>query len=158
MEANMQVRELCTRAVVTCWRDTSALAMACLMRDHHVGDVIVVDEGDGGVTPVGIVTDRDLVIHVMARGVTPELLRASDLMREDELVTVLESELDYDAIWHMRGKGIRRLPVVDSKNHLVGVLTSDDLTRFLAEELSEVTHVVPRQIKLEETRRAPAAP
>jgi CBS domain-containing protein len=157
MEADMQVRELCHHAVVTCWRDTSALAMACLMRDHHVGDVIVVDEGDGAVLPVGIVTDRDLVIHVMAKGVAPELLCAGDLIREDELVTVLESEQVYDAIWHMRGNGIRRLPVVDRKNHLVGVVTSDDLTRFLAEELFEVTRVVPRQIKLEESRRAPAA-
>lgn len=153
----MQIRELCARAVVTCWRETGALEIARLMREHHVGDVIVVDEDVGGIKPVGIVTDRDLVIHVLAQGVAPESMLAGDLMREDELVTVLESELVYDAIWHMRGKGVRRLPVVDLKNHLVGVLTADDVTRFLAQELSDVTRVVPRQIQLEERRRAPAA-
>lgn len=153
----MQIRELCSRAVITCWRETAAPEIASLMREHHVGDVVVVDEDAGGVKPVGIVTDRDLVVHVLAAGVAPEQVRAGDLMREDELVTVLESELVYDAIWHMRGHGVRRLPVVDTRNRLVGMLTSDDVTRFLAQELSDVTRVVPRQIKLEESRRAPAA-
>jgi CBS domain-containing protein len=121
-----------------------------------VGDVIVVDEGEGGATPVGIVTDRDLVVQVMAQGVAPESLHAEDLITA-ELVTVLESETVYDAIWHMRSRGIRRLPVVDAKCRLLGILTADDVSRFLAEELTEIARAVPHQIKRETAvRREPA--
>lgn len=152
----MHIGEICTRSVVTCRRDASVLELAQLMRDHHVGDVIVVDEHEGHVTPVGVVTDRDLVVEVLAKGVDPDLLRAGDLIA-NEIVTAFESELVYDAIWHMRGKGIRRLPVVDTHNHLRGVLTADDVTKFLAEELTEVARIAPRQIKREEATREPVA-
>jgi len=142
---------------VTCGRETSALELAQLMRDRHVGDVIVVDEHDGQMTPVGVVTDRDLVVEILAKGANPDLLRAGDLIA-NEIVTAFESELVYDAIWHMRGKGIRRLPVIDSHNHLLGVLTADDVTAFLAEELTEVARIAHRQIKREEAAQDPLAP
>ena len=152
----MHIGEICTRSVVTCRRDTTVLELARLMRDHHVGDVIVVDDHAGVIEPVGVITDRDLVIEVMAKGVSPGSLRAEDLIAT-EIVTAFESELVYDAIWHMRGKGIRRLPVVDAHNHLVGVLTADDVTRFLAEILTDVARISPLQIKREEARREPVA-
>lgn len=144
----MRIGDLCTRAAVTCGRSTSALELAGLMRDHHVGDVIVVDRDAGGSTPVGIVTDRDLIVRIMAKGVDPNLVRADDLIA-DGLVTAVEREGVYDAIWHMRSRGVRRLPVVDDRNHLLGVLTADDVTRFLAEELKELTNAVPHQQRLE---------
>jgi CBS domain-containing protein len=156
MEVDMHIGEICTRSVVTCGRDTSALELAQLMRDHHVGDVIVVDEREGKLTPVGIVTDRDLVVQVMAKGLNPDLPRAGDMI-VDELVTAVESEGVYDAIWHMRNKGIRRLPVVDAHNRLLGVLTADDVTEFLAEELTQVARIMPRQIKVEEAALDPVA-
>lgn len=149
----MRIGEICTRSVVTCGRETSALEAARLMREHHVGDLIVVDEVDGRVTPVAVVTDRDLVIEVMAQGLDPAMLRVGDLI-VDELVTAGEDEVVYDAIWHMRGKNIRRLPVVDAHNHLVGVLTADDVTRFLAEQLTEVARIPALQIKREMVRDA----
>ena len=150
----MNIGEICTRSVVTCRRDASALELAQLMRDHHVGNVIVVDEHAGKSIPIGIVTDRDLVVEVLAKSVAPGLLHAGDLIAND-LVTAFESELVYDAIWHMRSKCIRRLPVVDANNHLLGVLTADDVTRFLAEELSEVTRIGRRPTKRERTTRGP---
>lgn len=153
----MHIGEICTRSVVTCGRETSVLELAQLMRDRHVGDVIVVDEHDGQMTPVGVVTDRDLVVEILAKGANPDLLRAGDLIA-NEIVTAFESELVYDAIWHMRGKGIRRLPVIDSHNHLLGVLTADDVTAFLAEELTEVARIAHRQIKREEAAQDPLAP
>ena len=153
----MHIGDICTRSVVTCRRDASVLEVARLMRDRHVGDVIVVDEGEGRQTPVGIVTDRDLVVAVLAEGISAEGLRAGDLI-VDEVVTAFESELVYDAIWHMRSQGIRRLPIVDAQCHLSGVLTADDVTRFLAEELSSVARIVPRQITKEEATRAPVGP
>ena len=97
----MRIGDLCTRSVVTCRRDTSALELAQLMRDRHVGDVIVVDVDAGGSTPVGIVTDRDMIVRIMAKGVDPNLVRADDLIT-DGLVTAIGQEGVYDGIWHMR--------------------------------------------------------
>jgi signal-transduction protein with cAMP-binding, CBS, and nucleotidyltransferase domain len=154
-EMEMRVADICTRRVVTCGRDANAQELAKLMRDCHVGDVIVVDapeEGRG--RPVGIVTDRDLVVQVMAQGVAPELVRAGDLMK-DKLVTVEESELVFDAIWHMRGQGVRRLPVVDVHRRLVGVITADDITAFLASQLTETARIAPHEAKLEQAARQP---
>jgi CBS domain-containing protein len=64
----------------------------------------------------------------------------------------------YDAIWHMRSRGIRRLPVVDARGPLVGVLTADDVTALLADELTQVARIMPRQVGLEAASRAPLAP
>lgn len=148
----MRIGEICTRSVVTCGRDASVFELAQRMREHHVGSVVVVDERDGKSIPVGIVTDRDLVVEVMARGVDPGNLRAGDLI-VGELITALESELVYDAVWQMRRHGIRRLPVVDACNGLLGMLTTNDVTRFLAEELGDVARIVPCQVRLEGVRR-----
>jgi signal-transduction protein with cAMP-binding, CBS, and nucleotidyltransferase domain len=148
----MHIGDICTRSVVTCGRDTSALELARLMRERHVGDVVVVDELAEGATPIGVVTDRDLVVEVMAAGVDPDLLRASDLI-VGELATAVDTELVYDAIWHMRSRGVRRLPVVDADNHLCGLLTADDVARFLAQELTEVARIGPEQIRAEQSRR-----
>lgn len=152
----MRIGEICTREVVHCGRDTSVAEIAQLMRNHHVGDVIVVEPHQGKLVPVGIVTDRDLVVQVLAQGVGPDALTANDLM-SDELVTAVESEVVYDAIWHMRTKGIRRLPVVDERKFLIGVLTADDVTEFLAEELAQIARIVPHQVKLEKAALAPVA-
>jgi CBS domain-containing protein len=150
----MHVSEICTREVVTCARNCSAIELARLMRDRHVGDLIVVETREGKPMPVGIVTDRDLVVQVLARGVDPEMLSAADIMCAD-LTTALGSEAVYDAIWHMRSQGIRRLPIVDARGALLGVLTADDVTRFLAAELTEVSHIAPRQLKVEQQTLAP---
>ena len=144
----MHIGEICTRSVVTCRRDASARDLARLMRERHVGDVIVVDEHEGLLTPVGVVTDRDLVVEVLATDADPDALLAEDLMARN-VATAFESELVYDAIWHMRGKSIRRLPVVDAHNHLLGILTADDVTRFLAQELSDMSRIATHQIERE---------
>jgi signal-transduction protein with cAMP-binding, CBS, and nucleotidyltransferase domain len=147
----MRISEICRREVVTCARKTSASDLSRIMRDSHVGDVIVVDTYQGKPVPIGLVTDRDLVVHVLAAGVPADSVTASDLMAE-ELVTAFESEYVYDAIWHMRSKGIRRLPVVDDGKFLVGVVTMDDITRYLAEEMSEVARITPHQLVIERSR------
>jgi CBS domain-containing protein len=151
----MRIGEVCTRDVVYCEDDASIVLIAQLMRDHHVGDVVVVEETGNKRIPVGIVTDRDLVVEVIAQGVAPNELRAKDLMRRGALATAKESALLYSAIALMRDKGIRRLPVVDADNALVGVLTADDVTEFLAEELTEIARIVPRQRKVEAAARPP---
>lgn len=150
----MRIGEICTREVVHCERSESVALIAQLMRDYHVGDVIVVERKESKRIPVGIVTDRDLVVEVLAQGIDPNGIAAKDLMYS-ELATAEEGDDVYEAIMRMRTRGIRRLPVVDADGSLVGVLTADDVTEFLAEELTEIARIVPRQRRQEGTARPP---
>lgn len=152
----MRIKEICTKDVLTCAREASALEAAQLMRKFHVGDLVVVDQRDGRAVPVGILTDRDLVVEVLAAAIGPADVTAGELMR-GEAVTASDGEFVYDAIWHMRSKGVRRLPVVDSKGFVVGILTADDVARFLAAEFAEVARIAPQQVARERTVRTAAA-
>ena len=150
----MRIGEICTREVAFCGRDASVLELAQLMRNHHVGDLVVAEARNGRLEPLGIVTDRDLVVKVLAEGVVAETLKAGDLMTR-ELVTVAESESVHHAIERMRAEGVRRLPVVGADGALVGVLSADDVTEFLAEELSGLAHIASRQSVLEKAALLP---
>ena len=140
----MRIGEGCTRLVATCSRSTSALDIAQQMSALHVGDVIVVDDKGGQLTPVGVVTDRDLVVKVMAAGIDAGSVQAGDLVG-GMVETACESELMHDAVWHLRRKRVRRLPVVDAHGHLIGILTSDDVARFLADELTALNCIATDQ-------------
>jgi signal-transduction protein with cAMP-binding, CBS, and nucleotidyltransferase domain len=152
----MRIGDICTRSAVYCDRTMRIPLVAQLMRNRNVGEVIVVEPDGDKVRPVGVVTDRDLVLEVLAQGVAPEALAAQDLMQPGVL-TVGEDETVYDAIWHMRSRNVRRLPVIDSDGHLVGVLSQDDVIGFLSQEMTQVARVSPDQIKAERAHRAPVA-
>jgi CBS domain-containing protein len=152
----MRISEICTRQVVTCARGTGVRELAQLMRERHVGDVVVVDRGEEGDVPVGIVTDRDLVVRVLAKGLDIDVVTAGDLMGEP-LTIAFDCEDVYDAIWHMRSHGIRRLPVVDAHRFLRGVLTMDDVTARLAADLADMVRIVPCQGEREQQAFAPSA-
>jgi signal-transduction protein with cAMP-binding, CBS, and nucleotidyltransferase domain len=139
----MRVGDFCIRDVVQCTRDASALELSQLMRESHVGDVVVVDQPNGKKIAVGIVTDRDLVIEVMARERDPALVTAKDLMG-GELVTVGEGNDVYETAELMRDRGVRRTPVVDDQGGLLGIVTLDDLLRIISEQLALLTRVVAR--------------
>jgi signal-transduction protein with cAMP-binding, CBS, and nucleotidyltransferase domain len=146
----MRIDEICTREVITCSRRASAADIAQLMREHHVGTLVVTQPREDGQVPVGIITDRDLVVQVLARRVAPETVAAEDMMAEPRTLTV--SDTVYDAIWQMRRHGIRRLPVVDERGTLRGIVTADDLVQYVAEELTQLARVSPLQRHGEEDR------
>jgi len=150
----MKIGEICTREVVYCGPRDGVLEVAQLIRYHHVGDLIVAETRDRLLRPLGVVTDRDLVVKVLAEGVGAETLTAGDLMTR-ELVCAEDSELLHEAIHRMREHGVRRLPVVDAAGQLVGVLSADDVVEFLAEELSGVARIFPRQSALERSLLPP---
>lgn len=140
----MRVGDFCIREVVQCTRDASALELSQLMRESHVGDVVVVDQPNGKKIAVGIVTDRDLVIEVMAKERDPALVTAKDLMG-GELVTVGEGNDVYETAELMRDRGVRRTPVVDDQGGLVGIVTLDDLLRIIGEQLALLARVIARE-------------
>jgi CBS domain-containing protein len=140
----MNIRKLCTTDTVSCARHESVQGAALLMRKHHVGDVVVVDDPDGERTPVGIVTDRDIVVSVIALGLDPVSLEVGDVM-SDDLLTACEHDDPYQTIERMRLRGIRRVPVVADSGSLVGIVSADDLLLFLAEEMEELSRISPHQ-------------
>lgn len=149
----MPVGELCIRQVVVTPRTTSVSEAAKLMRQHHVGDIVVTDEIAGRRAPVGIVTDRDIVLEVLAQELDATSLSAGDIMSSD-LITVRENEGVFQTIQLMRAKGARRAPVVNGEGALVGIVSVDDLVELLAEELSQLAKLIAREQKLEaELRR-----
>ena len=140
----MEVGKLCTVDTVCCARDESVQGAALLMRKHHVGDIVVVDDVDGERTPAGIVTDRDIVVSVVALGLDPAGLQVGDIMTDD-LLTADEHDDVSVTIERMRLRGIRRLPVVGEGGRLAGIVSADDLLGFLAEEMEDLARISPYQ-------------
>ena len=140
----MAIGEICNREVVYAARDTTVQAAAKLMRHYHVGSLVVIDEFGGKRIPVGIVTDRDIVIEVDATELDPKVITIGDIMTS-QLATVPESEGLLETMEVMRAKGVRRLPVVGGEGQLVGIVTIDDLLEILAEELTDLTRIVSKE-------------
>ena len=124
----MRVGEVCNREVIVANREESVLA-AKLMRDNHVGDLVVVESQAQRRAPVGIITDRDLVVEILAKEVDPNAVIIGEAMSE-ELVTAAEDEEFMAVVKRMRQHGVRRVPVVDAQGGLVGLLAVDDVLDF----------------------------
>lgn len=149
----MPVGEICNREVIVIQRDATVVEAAKLMRQYHVGAVIVVEKRDGRQVPVGVVTDRDLVVEVIATELDENVITVGDIMAQ-EVFTIKESTASYEAIELMRRKTARRLPVVDETGELVGILTLDDALQLLSEELLDLAKLVRYEQK-KETRHRP---
>lgn len=148
----MPIGEICNREVVIVQREDTVLQAAKLMRQHHVGDLLAVEEHDKRRIPVGIITDRDLVVEIVAPELDPTVITVGDIM-VTKLVTIKESSGVFESIQCMRKKGIRRLPVVDDEGGLVGIVTLDDLLALMANELGALGRLVEREQKNESSRR-----
>jgi CBS domain-containing protein len=123
------------------------------MRMFHVGDVIVIENRGDRRVPVGILTDRDIVLSIVASDPSHlAYLMVSDAM-SSELVTADEGMNVSDAIRLMRERGVRRLPIVDREGGLVGILTFDDIVRFFADELNELVKLVASERQMEQRYR-----
>ncbi len=140
----MAIGEICNREVVYVNREVTVQAACKLMRHYHVGSLVVVDEVDGKRVPVGIVTDRDVVVEVDAMDLDPKVITVGDIMSA-ELVTVPETQGVLETIEVMRFKGVRRVPIVDKDGRLIGIVTIDDLLEVLAEELTDIARIVSKE-------------
>ena len=143
----MPIGEICNREVVFSYRNHTVREAALLMREYHVGDLVVVEE-NGKRKPVGIVTDRDIAISIVALGLDPDVITVGDIMGP-ELVTVRENQGVFETIQQMRLKGVRRLPIVGEEGALVGIVAVDDLVALFADELSELSKAIVREQMVE---------
>ncbi|MFO1205074.1 MAG: CBS domain-containing protein [Burkholderiales bacterium] len=149
----MSIGEICTREVVVTPPSTNVEAAAELMRHHHVGDLIVVEKRGEERIPVGIVTDRDIVVEVVAAGLDPKSLTVGEIMCQ-ELVTGREEDGILDTLQIMRTRGVRRLPILNADGSLLGIVTVDDLIEVFAEELTDLARVISRGRAREATVRS----
>lgn len=149
----MTIGEVCNRGVVVVDKAEDIGAAARIMRDHHVGTVVVVEGDEGAWKPVGIVTDRDLVLEVLALDMVSMNLRVGDLTGT-RLLTLDEDGDVTDAIKSMRDWGVRRAPVVDEDGFLVGILSLDDLIDLISEQLSDIVGVMVHGQKQEQKKAA----
>lgn len=149
----MNAGELCNRKVVTATRETSISEAARLMRDSHVGSLIVIDNRDNRVEPVGILTDRDIVVEVLAENIDPNIVTVGDIMTS-AVLKVCEHDSILETAQRMRARGVRRVPVVSNQRELVGVLAQDDILGLLSEELSLLVKVTTREFEQEVKKRS----
>ncbi|ADD04227.1 CBS domain protein [Natrialba magadii ATCC 43099] len=136
----MPIESLARSDVVTAHEDESVQELATRMDESHVGSVVITD----GDEPIGIVTDRDLATRVLGDGMDPAETTASDVM-SDNITTVDQTAGFYEATELMSEHGIRRLPVCDDSNELVGIITADDLNELLADEHLQLSDVIQAQ-------------
>ena len=145
------VRDLANRKAVIASSDATLRECAQVMRDEHVGSVVVVDR-KAKWRPVGVITDRDIVVEAVAVGLDPATLTAGDVAATP-VTTVREDEDILDALARMREGGVRRLPVVDAEDQLSGIVTLDDLLQALAEQLDSVARVISAERTKESVTR-----
>ena len=136
----MPVADLARDDVVTADAEASVDELASTLKERNVGSVVVTRDDE----PVGIVTDRDLTVRVLAAGIDPTDTTAADVMTEDPC-TIDRREGFYRATELMSEHGVRRLPVHDEDGDLVGILTADDLTELLADEMDGVAEIIRAQ-------------
>ncbi len=133
----MALIDFCRTPVVSVLPDLSVVEAAKMMVDKNVGSLVVVE----GNKPIGLLTDRDIVLRVTAQGKNPSQTLVKEVMTPN--LVVLKEEMGlFDAIESVKGKGVRRLPVVDREGKLVGILTVDDIVYLLGQEMSDIAEII----------------
>ncbi len=141
MGITMTVGDVCNHNVVIIGQQDSISRAARLMRDYHVCDVVVVESSNGINIPVGILTDRDIVVKIIAAELDLDAVSVGDLMN-DQLLTANESDQVTVTLKRMRHKGIRCMPVICQDNGLIGILSIDDILDTLTEKLNDIGQII----------------
>ena len=152
------VGQICVREVVTVTRDANIADAARKMRDRHVGSLVVVETRGDAERPIGIITDRDIVVEVCALDLDPHDVAVGELLDMGvPLVTVDETEDVRDALEAMRHHGLRRMPVLSSRRNLLGIVSSDDIIQVIVNDLNALASISPRERKREAATRRPVS-
>lgn len=142
----------CTRHVMTVGPEATVVEASKIMRQAHVGCVVVVANENNRKRPIGVITDRDVVVEVVALGVAPETLKVGEIVQRP--LTCIGEDAGYaEAVRLMAQNGVRRMPVVDHAGDLVGIITLDDVLRQLAAPLVALSDLVARERSFETATR-----
>jgi CBS domain-containing protein len=138
----MKLKEAFTRNVVTAEPEDTLAAVATRMQEQHVGTVVIVE----GQRPVGIITDRDLALALGAQGISRDTAAHKVMTRH--VVAIPEDTGLFAATKYIKDCAVRRLPIVDSQDHVVGVVSMDDMFRLLARELYNLAEGIEHEMKV----------
>lgn len=147
----MRVGDFCKHGVVTVATTADVVEIAQVMRDEHVGFLVVVNDGDPDRRPQGVITDRDLALQVCARDVDPHSVTAADIMSRDPLTAREQDDLN-EVVQAMRIAGFRRVPVLKASGSLVGVIAVDDAIEVIAGLLCDVCGSIRAEQRQERRR------
>lgn len=147
----MRTAEVCTRDVVATRRNTSLTDAAKLMRENHVGSIVILDDAEPN-KPAGILTDRDIVVSVVAAGLDNRTMTVGEVMSPG-LVTAGEDDDALATLKSMRRRGIRRMPVVDRAGELCGIVSLDDLMEVAGGAIDDIVGAITSERSLESWRR-----
>jgi len=150
----MLVGNICKTEVVTVTADQTVAAAARLMREKHVGLLVVVDSGEvkPDLKPVGVLTDRDIVTAVVAKDVDARALKVGDVMTRHPVLAGESHSLE-GTLRFMRDAGVRRAPVVGTRGQLTGILSLDDVIAGFATQLTDVAGAFLNEQTHERTTR-----
>lgn len=140
----MLLSSICTLEPACCGPHATALEAARLMRKKHTGDLVVIDDGNDKAAPLGIITDRDIVVEILAKGLDPAVTLVNAIVRTP-IVIANDSDDISQALSLMRVHGVRRLPVVNHEGTLVGIITADDVLRHLAADAATLADIIARE-------------
>lgn len=146
----MSLERISSKAVVTIFPDATALEAAKLMQSKHIGCLVVIDD----FRPIGIVTDRDIVLKVVASEKKPAETTVKNIMTTSPTMVNVNYDL-LDAVRLMRNRGVRRLPVVDEHRHLLGIVTMDDVLTAFGAEAGDLAGIVQKEFGLEREGATP---
>jgi CBS domain-containing protein len=151
----MNVGNICRRPVATILPGAGLTVAAKLMRVEHVGFLVVVEPArqEDGLNVVGVLTDRDIVIAVVAREADPRTLTVGDVMTRDPLVAKETSSVEA-TLRFMHEVGVRRVPVLNSTGQLAGVMALDDALKAIADQLSNIAGCIRSEQRVERFVRA----
>ena len=148
----MNAGSVCKRAVTTVAPTDDLVAAAHIMREKHVGYLIVAEARGQDRRIVGVLTDRDIVVAVLAREVDARALKVGDVMTRDPLL-IDEAQSIEVVLRHMREAGVRRVPVVDRLGALTGVLSIDDVLERVADQLINIAGSIRNEQRMERAVR-----
>jgi CBS domain-containing protein len=151
----MNAGSVCKRGVVTVAPTDDLVAAAHVMREKHVGYLIVSETSaapEKGRRVVGVLTDRDIVVAVLAQEVDAHTLKVGDVLTRDPLL-IDEAQSIEAVLRHMREAGVRRVPVVDRSGGLAGVLSIDDVLERIAEQLLNIAGSIRNEQRIERAVR-----
>jgi len=140
----MHIGAICSRETIIASPADSIQTASQQMLQYNVGSLVLVETDAKGNKPVGIVTDRDIVLKVIAPELKISEVKLADIM-STKLLTAKETDDVYETLKKMRAKVVRRIPVVDEEGYLKGMLTIDDLLEFFNKEMGEVVSLFKKE-------------
>jgi CBS domain-containing protein len=140
----MTIHALCNKNIITATATMTITKAISLMNDNHIGALIIIDD-ERGTMPIGLITDRDIALKACKEGTNLNDIQINDIMTKD-LVILKDDQGIKETLDIMSEKGIRRAPVVNHNNELIGIISLDDLTLLLAEEIQSISKLIRNQM------------